>query len=425
MWKSLLPRWPVEKPLAWAQLSHQKIRLAVAITGVSFANILMFTMMGLQTLLTDGATTLHENLKGDLFLMSAFSPTLRIPLPIPRAYLLQADSVDGVKVAAPLYVNTLNWTDPDQLEPSSERGLGDSDLEGSTSEDSPEWSPEEENAGDIFGNQVRVVAFNLTQPILEIPEVEQQSDRLSAANTVLFDRLSQPSLGEIPSLLSSSDNVQTLMGQRKVTVVGLFSLGSTVIEKGTVVMSDSTYTQWFGPQSLEQINLGLLTLDPGSDVGAVQATLRNYLPETVDVLTLEELLAKEKKFTDEDPGGIIFGFGSMVGFVVGIVIVYQVLYTDISDHLPEYATLKAMGYSDAALLRVVLLEAVLLAVLGFVPGFITSLGLYQVLTVMTRIPLVMKSAVAIQVFVLTLVMCNLSGAIAMRRLQSADPADVF
>mgnify|MGYP001791165122 FL=1 len=88
MWKSLLPRWPVEKPLAWAQLSHQKIRLAVAITGVSFANILMFTMMGLQTLLTDGATTLHENLKGDLFLMSAFSPTLRIPLPIPRAYLL-------------------------------------------------------------------------------------------------------------------------------------------------------------------------------------------------------------------------------------------------------------------------------------------------------------------------------------------------
>ena len=415
MWKSLLPRWPVEKPLAWAQLSHQKIRLAVAITGVSFANILMFTMMGLQTLLTDGATTLHENLKGDLFLMSAFSPTLRIPLPIPRAYLLQADSVDGVQVAAPMYVNTLNWTDPDQLEQPSD----------STLEDSPEWSPEEESAGDIFGNQVRVVAFNLTQPILKIPEVAQQSDRLSAANTVLFDRLSQPSLGEIPSLLSSSDDVQTLMGRRKVTVVGLFSLGSTVIEKGTVVMSDSTYTQWFGPQSLEQINLGLLTLEAGSDVAAVQATLRDYLPETVDVLTLEELLAKEKKFTDEDPGGIIFGFGSMVGFVVGIVIVYQVLYTDISDHLPEYATLKAMGYSDAALLRVVLLEAVLLAVLGFIPGFITSLGLYQILTVMTRIPLVMKSAVAVQVFMLTLVMCYLSGAIAMRRLQSADPADVF
>ena len=140
---------------------------------------------------------------------------------------------------------------------------------------------------------------------------------------------------------------------------------------------------------------------------------------------MEELLAKEKKFTDEDPGGIIFGFGSMVGFVVGTVIVYQVLYTDISDHLPEYATLKAMGYSDTALLRVVLLEAILLAVLGFIPGFVTSLGLYQALTVMPRIPLVMTGTVAVQIFVLTLVMCNLSGAIAMRRLQSADPADVF
>ncbi|MBE9063178.1 FtsX-like permease family protein [cf. Phormidesmis sp. LEGE 11477] len=425
MWKSLI-RWklvkqiPFEKPLAWAQLSHQKIRLAVAITGVSFANILMFTMMGLQTLLTDGATTLHESLKGDLFLMSSFSPTLRIPITIPRAYLLQADSVEGVGMASPMYISNANWTDPSQLRPPSERFSKDSSSEGDL-----EQSPEEESAGDIFGNQVRIVAFNLEQPILDIPEVEQQRDRLSTANAVLFDRLSQPSLGEIPTLLSTAEGVQTLMGGRRVRVVGLFSLGSTVIEKGTVVMSDWNYTQWAGPQALEQVSLGILMLEAGSDVAAVQEKLQNYLPDSVDVLTMEELLAKEKKFTDEDPGGIIFGFGSMVGFVVGTVIVYQVLYTDISDHLPEYATLKAMGYSDAALLRVVLLEAILLAVLGFIPGFITSLGLYQVLTVMTRIPLVMKSAVAVQIFVLTLVMCSLSGAIAMRRLQSADPADVF
>ncbi|MEL7068781.1 MAG: FtsX-like permease family protein [Cyanobacteria bacterium J06581_3] len=420
MWKSLLPRLPFEKPLAWAQLSHQKIRLAVAITGVSFANILMFTMMGLQTLLTDGATTLHENLNGDLFLMSSFSPTLRIPISIPRAYLLQADAVNGVEIAAPMYINGANWTAPDQLKPPSERFLEDSEPK-----DTPEFRAEEETSGDIFGNQVRIVAFNPRQSLLKIPEVEQQRDRLSAANSVLFDRLSQPSLGEVPMLLSTSDSVQTLMGGRRVEVVGLFSLGSTVIEKGTVVMSDWNYTQWFGPQVLEQVTLGVLTLEEGSDAAAVQATLQQYLPDTVDVLTMEELLAKERKFTDEDPGGIIFGFGSMVGFVVGIVIVYQVLYTDISDHLPEYATLKAMGYSDGALLRVVLLEAVLLAVLGFIPGFVTSLGLYQVLTVMTRIPLVMKSTVAVQVFVLTLMMCNVSGAIAMRRLQSADPADVF
>ncbi|MEM1242157.1 MAG: ABC transporter permease DevC [Cyanobacteria bacterium P01_H01_bin.26] len=404
MLKPILSRLPLEKPLAWAQLSHQKVRLAVAITGVSFANILMFTMMGLQSLIADGTTTLHENLRGDLFLISSFSPSLRIPMALPRAYLIQANSVNGVATAAPLFLNMANWTDPSQL---------------------TRAQTDDEGSGDIFGNQVRVIAFNPTQPVLNIPEINQQQAHLSSANTVLFDRLSQPSLGEIPALLESSGNVQTLMAGRRVHVVGLFSLGSTVIEKGTVVMSDWNYSQWFGQASTQNITLGVLTVAAGHDVAAVQAQLQAHLPDRVTVLTLEELIEKEQQFTTNDPIGIIFRFGSLVGFVVGIVIVYQVLYTDISDHLPEYATLKAMGYSDNALLRVVLQEALLLAVLGFIPGFVTSVGLYQVLTTLTRIPLVMQGTVALQVFVLTLVMCNVSGAIAMRRLQSADPADVF
>ncbi|MEL6129253.1 MAG: ABC transporter permease DevC, partial [Cyanobacteria bacterium J06628_4] len=392
------------KPLAWAQLSHQKVRLAVAITGVSFANILMFTMMGLQSLIADGTTTLHENLRGDLFLMSSFSPSLRIPMALPRAYLIQAHGVTGVATAAPLYLNMTNWTDPSQLNS----------------------LPEDETKGDVFGNQVRVIAFNPSQPVLNIPEIDSHQGYLSAANSVLFDRLSQPSLGEIPELLAASGEVQTLMAGRRVHVVGLFSLGSTVIEKGTVVMSDLNYIQWFGETALTNVTLGVLTVDPNSDINAVQAQLKAHLPnDKVTVLTLDELIEREHQFTQNDPIGIIFGFGSIVGFVVGIVIVYQVLYTDISDHLPEYATLKAMGYSDGALLRVVLIEALLLAVLGFIPGFATSLGLYQVLTTLTRIPLIMQGTVALQVFVLTLVMCNVSGAIAMRRLQSADPADVF
>ena len=358
-------------------------------------------MMGLESLVSDGSTTLHESLRGDLFLMSSFSPSLRIPSALPRAYLLQADAVDGVETAAPLYLSLGNWTNPAQL---------------NNAEDLPE--------GDIFGNQVRVIAFNPRQPVLNLPGVDAQRDRLSTPKTVLFDELSQPSLGDIPQLWAETGEVQTLMGNRRVNVVGLFSLGSTVIEKGNVVMSDLSYTHWFG-NDMTNITLGVLTLEPGSDLATVQAQLQTRLPEIVEVLTKDELIAKEQRFNASDPIGIIFGFGSTVGFVVGIVIVYQVLYTDISDHLPEYATLKAMGYSDGALLRVVLMEAMLLAVLGFIPGFVTAIGLYQALTVMTRIPLVMKGAIAMQVLVLTLVMCGASGAIAIRRLQSADPADVF
>ena len=126
-----------------------------------------------------------------------------------------------------------------------------------------------------------------------------------------------------------------------------------------------------------------------------------------------------------EPNGVVLTFGTIVGFLVGVIIVYQVLYSDINDHLSEYATLKAMGYSDISLLNVIITEAIILGIMGFIPGFIASLGLYQLLASLTKIPLTMKLTVGIQVFILTQIMCALSGAIATNKLRSADPADVF
>ena len=100
-------------------------------------------------------------------------------------------------------------------------------------------------------------------------------------------------------------------------------------------------------------------------------------------------------------------------------------YADINDHLSEYATLKAMGYSDNSLLLVVIQEAIILAIMGFIPGFATSIGLYQLLVNLTKIPLVMQPIIATQVFILTVVMCAVSGAIATTKLRSADPSDIF
>jgi putative ABC transport system permease protein len=145
----------------------------------------------------------------------------------------------------------------------------------------------------------------------------------------------------------------------------------------------------------------------------------------MSVFTHEELIEREQQFHASQPEGIILKFGTIVGFVVGVIILYQVLYSDVSDHLPEYATLKAMGYSDRSLLLVILQEAVILGVLGFIPGFFASVALYDLLVTLTRIPLAMKTSVAIQVFLLTIIMCSVSGAIATTKLRSADPADVF
>ena len=179
------------------------------------------------------------------------------------------------------------------------------------------------------------------------------------------------------------------------------------------------------PRQASEVDIGLISLKPGADVEQVREQLAAGLPNDVKVLTLEGFAEIEKNYWASTGIGFIFGLGVVVGFIVGIVIVYQILYSDVSDHLPEYATLKAIGYSDRYLLGVLTQEALLLAILGYIPGFILSFGLYQVAYAATLLPIAMTLERAGSVLVLTIIMCSVSGAIAMRKLRSADPADVF
>ncbi|MEO1427751.1 MAG: ABC transporter permease DevC [Cyanobacteria bacterium J06632_19] len=396
----------LETPLAWAQLSHQKVRLAVATTGVCFANILMFTQMGLLSMLTEGTTKLQESLAGDLFLVSSFSPTLRWGMSFPRSVMYQAGGIDGVASVSPIYIGSANWVNPQELSKTN-----DSKQE-----------------GEAFTNEVRIIAINPAQPpVFNLSEVNQQITKLNIPDTVLFDRFSQDSFGDITQLINGTQEVTTIMGNRRTHVVGLFNMGSSLSNNGNVIMSDWNYAQRSGGEKLDQVAIGVLRLDKGANLEAIQATLRANFPDNlgVGVFTRQELIVREQEFEMSEPNGVVLTFGTIVGFLVGVIIVYQVLYSDINDHLSEYATLKAMGYSDISLLNVIITEAIILGIMGFIPGFVASLGLYQLLASLTKIPLTMKLTVAIQVFILTQIMCALSGAIATNKLRSADPADVF
>ena len=400
----LLDRLRYHRPLGWAQLSHQKTRMLVALTGVAFSNILIFTQLGLRALLFEGITLLPEALEGDLFMMSAFAPTIDFGS-FPRVYLYQADAVEGVAAASPIYLSSANWVNPLDLETTDETEPG--------------------SGFNLFANRVKIVAFNPAQPVMAIPEVNQQLSRLNEPDAILYDRLSQDKLGPVAELLGERGEVLSVMNNRRVRVVGLFNLGSTLFDNAHIIMSDWNYARRNGAASLDNVSVASLRLDPGADVETVRAGLQAHLPNDIKVLTKTELVTLEQDFQESFPNGKVLNFGAAMGFVVGVVIVYQVLYTDVSEHLPEYATLKAMGYSDTALLGVVLQEALILAVLGFIPGYFASYGVYGLLTWLTRIPLTMKAQVAVQVFLLTVVMCIISGAIAMNKLRSADPADVF
>lgn len=378
-------------PLAWFQLMKEKTRLAVALAGIAFADMLMFVQLGLVDALFDSATQPHQNLQADLVLINPQFQTLFYVKSFPRERLQQTLAYEGVETVRSLYVDTAQWRNPETR----------------------------------LSRGILVWGIDPANPPFDFPEVNQNLDQLKLLDRVLFDRASRPEYGIIPALLQQQGIIEAQVNNQTVQTIGLFQLGASFGADGNIITSDSTFLKLFPDRQSHQINVGLISLKPGVDPQKLQAHLVAELPNDVKVLTSEEFAQSEIDYWGSQGIGFIFGLGAVVGFIVGIVIVYQILYSDVSDHLPEYATLKAMGYSDRYLLGMLLQEALLLAVLGYIPGFLLSLGLYQITYAATLLPIAMKVNRAVLVLVLTIVMCSVSGAIAMQKLRSADPADVF
>jgi len=388
MFRKLLKR----TPLALRQLMKEKTRLAIAIAGIAFADLLMFVQLGFEGALYDAAIKPHRSLQADLVLINPQLQTLFAVKSFPRERLQQALSYEGVESVSPLYFATGQWRNPETR----------------------------------LSRAILVWGVDPARPAFKSSEVTQNLDSLKQLDQVLFDRASRPEYGAIGEWFKRDGSVETDLNGKVVKVKGLFTNGASFAADGNVIASDSTFLQLFRDRKPELIEVGLITLKPGTDLEKVRSELIAGLPNDVKVLTTEGFAQIEKEYWANGTGiGFIFGLGVGVGFIVGIVIVYQILYADVSDHLPEYATLKAMGYTDRYLLGVLIQEALLLAILGYIPGLILSLGLYQLAYAATLLPIVMTIERSISVFILTIVMCSASGAVAMRKLRSADPADVF
>lgn len=379
-------------PLAWLQLSRERSRLLVAITGIAFADFLMFMQLGFQAALYDSNTRLHRSLKADLILMSPQAQNISNMASFPRRRLYQTMSFEEVESAEALYTGRLNWKNP-------------------------------ENRREV---QVLFLGFNPAQPIFNLPGVAENLQKIKLTDTMLFDRGSQGDYTATLAALESGKTLTTEVQTRQVRAEGLFTLGASFAADTNAIVSDLTFLRLFPDRSISEVSVGLVKFKSWVDPQQMKVKLQSSLPEDVKVLTLREFVDFEKNYWEKtSPIGFIFGLGTAIGFIVGLVIVYQILYTDISDHLAEYATLKAMGFSDTYFLVVVLQEALLLAVLGFVPGFAFSLGLYKLAQNATLLPIVMTVHRATLVLILTVFMCAISGVFALRKLRTADPAEIF
>lgn len=379
-------------PLSWLQLSHEKSRLLIALAGIGFADMLMFIQLGFQAALFDSTVTFHKALTGDIFLMSPQSDALGFTKTFSERRLYQSLAVDQVESAVPIYLNFGSWKNP---------------IKRNT-------------------RTILTIAFNPAQNPVNFPGIQQNIDQIKLPDVVLFDDSSRAEFGPIPDLLAQNKVVKAEVDSRKVTVGGIFTMGASFAADGNILTSDTNFLRLFPDRQKGLIDMGIINLKPGANLESVKATLKAKLPKDVEIFDREEFIQNEISYWQNATAiGFIFTLGTAIGFVVGIVIVYQILYTDVANHLPEYATLKAMGYKDSYFVVLVFQEAIILAVLGFLPGYLIATGLYSLAAGATALPLAMTANRAITVLILTVIMCCVSGGVAVRKLSAADPADIF
>ena len=379
-------------PLGWLQLKHDKLRLLTALSGIAFADILIFMQLGFMNALYTANTQYPRKIKGDIVLTSTQATNFNQLYTFPRRRLYQAMDIPGVESAEPLYVGSRSWRNPQTREKTS----------------------------------MMVIGLDPEKPAFDLPEVNSQLDKVKIPNTVLFDKASRGEYDTVIAQIEQGKVISTEIKRTTITIGGLFKVGASFQDDGALITSDQNFMRLFPKKQPGMVSLGIINLKKGYNQETTRTALNAYLPEDVKAYTYQEYVDVELNYIQTSTAiGFVFSLGTMMGFVVGIVIVYQVLFTDVNDHIAEYATLKAMGYRDSYLLVVVFEEALILSIIGFVPSIAIAIGLYRLTAMATALPIVMPFARAVFVLILTIFMCCISGAIATRKLESADPADIF
>jgi len=377
--------------IVWRILAHEKGRSGLAIGGILIAILLMFLQLGFYTAVPRGGLLFYDAMRFDLLLTSsayvwqAQSPTFL------RRRLFQALALPEVLSANALYHDSGRWLN-------TEAGL----------------------AREARRRQIFVMGFKPRDAIFDPPEIGRQLEVIKRPDTILTDVASRPEFGAL------NPGRQIEIEQRNVMIGGTYSLGIGFIGLGVVMTSDLNFIRMFPKRSLSEVNLGLLTLRPDASPDSVATRLREILPADTQVFTRAELANYESNYwTTVTSAGLVFGFGVGVAFIVGLVILNQTLFTQITRQLPQFATLKAMGYTDGYLGSLVLTLAIVMSTIGYVPAAALSTIIYWMLSRATPLPVEMTATRLLAVLAVAWGMSALSALAAVRTLRRADPVELF
>jgi putative ABC transport system permease protein len=378
--------WSARLALAWRILANDKGRTALAIAGVFLAILLVFVQLGFFTAVPRGGMLLYDRTRFDLLIASSGYQYQVQPGEFPLRQLDRAKTAPEVALAAPVYFGSAKWR-----------------------------SGEDGKAPDVF-----VIGLDPQVPIFDSEDINRQLSLLNRADTILVDNATRPMFGSL-----EAGRVVEIESD-KLKIGGDYVLGTGFMGLGVILISTKNFVRLFPFRNLDQVNLGLIQLKPGIDPDRAAASLRNLLGGDIRAFTRPELEAHETAYwTTRTSVGLLFGSGLIISFIVGVMVVYQILATQVGRQLPQFATLKAVGYGNGFLNGTVITMALLIVLAGFVPALAAALGVYAVIREETLLPAEMSGTRIAVVFAATLVMAAASALLSMSALRRADPADLF
>jgi putative ABC transport system permease protein len=373
-------------PLAWRILTYDKRRTALALIGIFMAILLVFVELGFFYAVPRGGLLLYDNMRFDLLLTSNQYEYQAQPGAFPLNQLERARSSPDVAEATPIYFGFAKWKS------------GEGDL----------WP-------DVF-----MIGFDPASHIFIPDSINRQAAVLDRVDTVLVDGSTRQIFGP----LSAGRVVE--IDDRKVTIGGQYVVGTGFMGLGVALTSTANFARLFPQRGSAIVNLGAIRLKAGVDPSRAAGELQKLAGAGTRILTRQELDAQETAYwTTRTSVGIIFGSGLLISLVVGTMIVYQIVSTQVGRQLPQFATLKAIGYRDRSLAATVSAMSLLIVIAGFIPALAAALGLYSLIRQETLLPVMMSEMRLLAVFVAALGMAVISALLSVWVLQRADPADVF
>jgi|694.fasta_scaffold00135_73 putative ABC transport system permease protein len=405
----------MKTPLGLLNLWHQRTRTLVSTSGVAFALLLVFAQLGFMGAVSHTATNTFRHLKFDLLVRSSNYAHFFEPSQVDRRLLTVAQNTAGVADVAPLWITVLNWQ---RIVP------------GRVPSQAPDVQP------------IGVMAFDTSDEAFDLPDLSRlvQAGSLRGDNNLLIDQMTRPEFEPINGRQFGPNDIGTeaeILGSR-FRIAGVYRLGTGLAANGSMITSDRGYARLLPVNTKTTAALGLVQLESGQSADQVLKRLLDrfqlqairdptWPPQwSVSVLTRQQAIDWERqRWLWQTPIGLIFQLGVVISLIVGSAIVYMVLATDVTERLPEYATLLAIGYSRGYLASIVMTQAVLLAFCGFVVAWLLAETLYRFATAYSGITMSMDWQRIALVCVLGLGMCCFSGLLALRKLWKAEPANLF